>query len=63
MSTELFINISSIDFKNNENKQQEKTRDQIILQSICTENLFPWISEQSENKVKIIKSQTWEMQK
>lgn len=63
MSTELFINISSIDFKNNENKEQEKTRDQIILQSICTENLFPWISEQSENKVKIIKSQTWEMQK
>ena len=63
MSTELFINISSIDFKNNENKEQEKTRDQIILQSICTENLFPWISEQSENKVKIIKSQTWEMPK
>jgi hypothetical protein len=63
MSTELFINISSIDFKNNENKEQEKTRDQIILQSFCTENLFPWISEQSENKVKIIKSQTWEMPK
>lgn len=63
MSTELFIKISSIDFKNNENKEQEKTRDQIILESICTEILFPWISEQSENKVTIIKSQIWEMPK
>jgi hypothetical protein len=63
MSTELFINISSIDFKNNQNKEQEKTRDEIILQSICTEHVFPWISEQCENKVKIIKSQIWEMPK
>jgi hypothetical protein len=63
MSTELFINISSIDFKNNENKEQEKTRDEIILQSICTEYIFPWVSEHCENKVKIIKTQTWEMSK